>query len=202
LIRRFATIARVAATSTFALVAVQAQAANLIRDGGFETPPLGDQGFVLYETGQSLGAWTVEGEGNVAVVNTTYKEGPFAFPAKSGKQWLDLTGLRSNRGTGVVQVVDTVPFQIHVLRFSVGNVDDERPIPVFGQVSKVEVRINDQRMKIAINSDANVEQLGWRSFTLRFTPTLTRTKISFHNRDLSNDNCNGLDAVSLTSEVN
>ena len=68
-------------------------APGLIKNGGFEKPAVPMGAFVLFATGSSFSDWYVVGApGNVAVVSTTFVEGGFTFPAKSGCLCLDLTG--------------------------------------------------------------------------------------------------------------
>ena len=71
-----------------------ARAANLIKDGGFEKPPTATGSYIVYNTGQTFEQWTVVGaSGNVATVSGTFTQNGYSFPAKSGKAWLDLTGV-------------------------------------------------------------------------------------------------------------
>src|SRR5437868_10583689 len=79
--------------------AVQADAANLVKNGSFETPIVPDGGYTTYNTGDSFTGWTVVGDpGNVAVVSGDLMYCGHQFTAKKGKQLFDLTGNTNNAG--------------------------------------------------------------------------------------------------------
>jgi hypothetical protein len=86
-------------------------------NGDFETPTVPTRSFTLFATGSaSITGWTVVGPtgvGNVAIVRgnfTQFENGiNFIFPAQSGVQWLDLTGISNTPGEGVSQTVTTIP---------------------------------------------------------------------------------------------
>lgn len=199
--RRFAMFARAAALTAFAATALSAQAANLIKDGGFETPLVPVGGFTRFETGAVFGPWTVVGvPGDVAIVSTTFAQNGIAFKAKAGQQWLDLTGFASDRATGVAQTVKTVPGQSYVLTFSVGNVVD--PSNVFGSESSVDVQIDGVPLTRATYSGGVNNELRWKRFSTRFVATANRTTVAFINADPLNDNSNGLDAIALAPAAN
>lgn len=173
-----------------------ALAGSLIKDGGFEKPATPANSYVLYNTGQKFGPWTVVGAtGNVATVSTTFTQDGYSFPAKSGKAWLDLTGV-SNTPTGVAQTVKTVPGTSYTVTFWVGNVVD--PNGIFGTTSTVNVYAGSTLLTSATNSEgAGGTTQVWEKFTTSFTATATKTVVSFVNGDPSSDTNNGLDAVSM-----
>lgn len=174
------------------------QAANLLKNGGFETPLVPVGGFTGFATGQDLSKWTVVGEpGNVAVVSGSFVQSGISFIAKAGTQWLDLTGNNSNRPTGVQQSAKTVVGTTYRLTFSVGNVVDAGH--VFGAGSTVQVLLNGSPFFMAVHTAGNATSLSWKTFRVNFTATSSRTTIAFINADPLDDNSNGLDAVSLTS---
>ncbi len=192
--RRFATLARAAALTALAAAALNAHAVNLIKDGGFEAPLVPVGGFTLFEAGTVFGSWTVVGvPGDVAIVSTAFVQNGIAFKGKAGQQWLDMTGLLSDRATGVAQTVKTVPGQSYVLTFSVGNVVD--PNNVFGSESSVDVQIDGVPLTRATYSGGVNNEQRWRRFSTSFVATAKRTTIAFINADPLNDNSNGLDAV-------
>ena len=194
---RFVTLARAAALTALAAIAMSAHATNLIKDGGFETPIVPAGGFTKFITGEVFGPWTVVGvPGDVAIVSTTFVQNGIAFKARAGKQWLDLTGFLSDRASGVAQTVKTVPGQSYVLTFSVGNVVD--PTNVFGIESSVDVQIDGVPLTRATYSGGVNNELRWQRFSTSFVATAKRTTIAFINADPLNDNSNGLDAVTLT----
>ncbi|MGB8700482.1 MAG: DUF642 domain-containing protein [Thermosynechococcaceae cyanobacterium] len=179
------------------LSASAASAANLIRNGGFEQPIVPTGGFTLFGTGvTTMPHWSIVGvAGNVAIVSTTFAQSGFTFPARSGVQWLDLTGI-SNSGTGVAQTVKTTAGTTYTLGFSVGNVVNTGGI--FGTTSTVNVFINGTQVLTATNSRGiGTSRLNWKKFTTTFVATGTSTTISFINGDPSNDTLCGLDGISL-----
>ncbi len=177
----------------------QAQAANLLKDGGFEKPPAPVGGYTLYGTGQKIGPWTVVGAaGNVATLSGTFTQNGFTFPARSGQQSLDLTGT-SNTPTGVSQTVTTVPGGLYQLTFFVGNVVD--PNGIFGTTSTVNVMVDGVLLMTAVNrAGKGSTQQVWRKFTATVTAGSTPTTIAFLNGDPPNDTSCGLDAVSLVPQ--
>ena len=195
--RSIATLIRAAALTAFAATTIGAHAANLIKDGGFETPLVPAGGFTQFETGAAMGPWTVVGvTGDVAIVSATFQQNGITFNAKAGKQWLDMTGFASDRATGVAQTVKTVPGQSYTLKFAIGNVVD--PSNVFGTTSSVDVLIDGAPLIQATHTGGGGTSLSWKTFTASFTATGRRTTVSFINADPLNDNSNGLDAVTLT----
>jgi hypothetical protein len=170
---------------------------NLIRDGGFEKPAVGAGSFQGFSTGQSFSHWTVVGAtGNLAIVSGTFTQNGFSFPAKSGHQWLDLTGV-SNSATGVAQTMSTSPGSNHTLSFAVGNVYD--PTGIFGVTSTVEVFVNGSLVATDTNSrGAGSTSMVWQTFHVTFTAASASTTIQLINGDPGNDTLNGLDAVKLT----
>jgi len=179
-----------------ALAAPAAHAANLIKDGSFESPVVAPGGFDDFSTGQSFSKWTVVGvTGDVAVVSGSFTQNGITFPAKAGGQWLDLTGFLSDNATGVQQIVGTTAGQNYLLKFSVGNVVD--PNNVFGTTSTVDVFVDGVHRMSAVNAAGNATTMTWKSFRLAFAAASSQTTIAFINGDPAGDNVNGLDAVSL-----
>ena len=73
-------------------------ASNLVKTGSFEFPVVPIGGFTQFSNGQKAGPWKVVGaSGNVAIINANFTFGGFTFPAKSGVQWMDLTGAATVR---------------------------------------------------------------------------------------------------------
>jgi hypothetical protein len=173
-------------------------AANLCKDGSFEKPVVSPGGYLVFSTGQSFGGWLVVGaSGNVAPVSATFTQDGFTFPARSGKQWLDLTG-DSNTATGVSRAVPTTAGTSYSLSFAVGNIYD--PGGIFGTTSTVHVLVNGTQILAATNTlgKGSTTQV-WKRFATTFTATGSSTTISFINGDPSTDTSNGLDAVKLVA---
>jgi hypothetical protein len=173
-----------------------ASAANLIRNGSFESPALAS-GFALFSTGSTaLKNWKIVGAaGNLATVSGTFAQNGFTFPSKSGANWLDLTGL-TNTATGIEQIVKTEVGKQYRLTFFVGNLVN--PTGIFGSTSTVDVVIDDAEVFSAVNRRlAGATQLTWKKFAVTFTADAVTTKIAFINGDPVNDTANALDAILL-----
>lgn len=176
--------------------AVGAASPNLIANGSFEQPVVAAGSYVLLSKGQSFPGWKVDGAaGNVAPISGSYGRSGLAFVARTGKQWLDLTGL-TNRRTGILQTVRSSPGARYLLRFWVGNVVDRGG--GFGVTSTVLVLVDGRRVMAARNTaGAGARAQAWRQFTVPITARSRTTTIAFLNGDAPTDNSNGLDGVSL-----
>jgi hypothetical protein len=182
------------------LLGSAAHGATLIRNGSFELPVVPAGGYETFSPGQAFPGWSVVGApGDVGVVSGTFTQNGFDFPARAGRQWLDLTGL-SQTATGVAQTVRTTPGAAYTLVFFVGNLVN--PTGIFGVSSTVNVLVNGTQVFSATNSRGTGQtKMVWQKFTTTITATSSRTTISFVNGDLSGDTLNGLDAVSLIPET-
>jgi Protein of unknown function (DUF642) len=175
--------------------------ADLIANGSFETtsPVVPAGSFNLYTPGQTgLTGWTIVGGSgtNIAVVNGTFTEAGISFPAESGSNWVDLTGLVSNSSEGVAQTIATNIGDSYTLTFWVGNVDS--PSTGFGVTSTADVSANSTSLGAFTNNCTTcTTTLAWEQFSNTFTATSTSTTLTFLNGDPTNDNSNGLDNVSL-----
>ena len=167
---------------------------SLIVNGGFEEPVVRPGGYVTYRPGQAFTGWQVIGpSGGVSPISGSYTHSGIRFVAREGQQWLDLTGPSASTGVGVQQTVQSTPGQVYDLAFWVGNVSAGG----FGTTSTVEVFVDGQSLGLARNDQTIPGQQGWGLFKMQVTATGNRTTVAFVNRDPSNDNSNGLDAVSL-----
>ncbi len=172
-------------------------AANLLTDGGFEKPVVPSKSYDVFSTGQTFSKWTVVGAtGDVGIVSGAFTQNGFTFPAKSGNQFVDLTGL-TQTATGLSQTVPTVAAAKYKLVFWIGNVYD--PGGIFGVSSTVKVLVNGRHVFSATNSAQSTTQV-WQKFSTMITATSKRTKIALVNGDPPNDTNNGLDAVELLAQ--
>ena len=130
--------------------------------------------------------------GNVAPISGAYQKNGLAFNARSGAQWLDMTGL-SNNATGVQQTVRTRPGQRYALTFYVGNVSGRG----FGTTSAIELFVAGKSVGSFRNDTVIAGAQHWRAMRFSFTATTNATSIAFLNRDVASDQSNGLDDVSL-----
>jgi hypothetical protein len=167
---------------------------NLVANGGFEDPGVREGAYVTYRPGQSFTGWQVIGpSGGVSPISGGYTHSGIRFVAREGKQWLDLTGPSASTGVGVQQTVQVTPGQLYDLAFWVGNVSAGG----FGNVSTVEGFVDGQSLGLARNDQFIPGQQGWGQFNMQVTATGNTMTLAFVNRDPSNDNSNGLDAVTL-----
>ena len=166
--------------------------ANLITNGSFETPLVPVGGFTNFGSGSTLiTGWTVVGP-EVSIVNGTFTQSGFSFPAEDGNQWLDLTGDGSNSLEGVQQTVSTTPGTHYDLSFFIGNVSGG----IFGTTSTAGVKVNGVSVASPTNGTSGTT-LTWEKFDVLFTATGATTMIEFDNLDPGTDNSNGLDNVDL-----
>ena len=168
---------------------------NLIRDGGFELPKVEVGTYDLFSAGQRFSAWKVVGKGNVAPISGKYVSEDLTFPAQSGRQWLDLTGVTNSR-EGVQQTIHTTTGTTYTLRFAVGNQD--HPHGIYGVKSTIDVFIDGRPFLVATNHIDNGSKVQvWEFFTHQFTAASDKTTLRFMNGDGPNDNTNGLDTASV-----
>jgi hypothetical protein len=178
-------------------IALPARAAgNLIKDGSFEIPAVPVGGFTLFPAGAQFNGWTVIGTGNVGIFSGEYTQDGFSFPAKKGKQWLDLTG-NINAISGVQRTIKTVPGSAYELTLFVGNIVDTAG--GLGTRSKVDVLVDGEPLTSFTNKGgADDMALTWRKFTAEFTAEHANTTITFMNGDAANDGSNGIDGISVS----
>jgi Protein of unknown function (DUF642) len=185
-----------------------AYSAPLLTNGDFETPIVPVGSFTLFTPpSTSITGWTVVGNpGTVAIVSRTFtqfeKGIDFSFPAHSGVQWLDLTGISNTPGEGISQTVTTIPGHAYRVSFFVGNVSD--PGGIFGTTSTVNVQVDGSTIFTAQNSmvppivpEINQRML-YQQFTTTFVASSTSTALAFLNGDAANDTANALDNITLT----
>ena len=175
----------------------QARAANLIKDGGFETPPTPMGAYIAYEPGQTIGKWLVTGSGNVATGNS-YNEGGVLWVAHHGKAFMDLTGTCDcGADSGVSQTFKTQPGTTYKLTFWVGNTVIEGQ----GSTSTIDVTLDSKKLLRATNKlGKGSPKEVWMKFSTTFVAKTSATILNFANGDPSGDEQNGLDDVSVVAE--
>ena len=176
--------------------AFPASAANLVQNGSFEVPVQAEGDFQLINSGQSFKGWTVVGSGNIGIFSGAYTENGVTFPARKGKQWLDLTG-NQNKASGIQQDIATVPGKTYTLSLFVGNVNDKDN--GLGVRSTVDLHI-DGTPVASFTNRAGRGQLTqvWKKFSTEFVAQNASTRIEFFNGDPPDDADNGVDGVSVT----
>jgi len=175
--------------------ALPAHAANLVENGSFEDPVQANGDFQLIGSGQSFQGWKVVGSGNIGIFSGEYTEGGVAFPAKKGKQWLDLTG-NQNKASGIQQDIVTTPGKTYAVSFYIGNVNQKGSD--LGIKSTVDLHIDGTDVASFTNK-AGKGQLTqvWKKFSTEFVAQNSSTRIEFFNGDPPDDAENGLDGVSV-----
>jgi hypothetical protein len=104
------------------LLASNGANAELVVNGGFETPPTGAPNFLTVNPGAEPPGfgWSVT-TGNVEIVRQGYVggSGPFNGPAYESDQWLDLDGYPS--AGAISQTLSTTPGALYSLNFAYAN---------------------------------------------------------------------------------
>ena len=170
------------------------RAANLVSNGGFEEPDIGDdgggEGFWTFKPGEPLGAWNVE-SGNIDLVA---RAGRFGWQQIEGGQSVDLAG---SPGAGVIyQDLATVPGQQYLLRFALSG----NPVANIPTVKAVEVHWGDTLVDTPTFdiTGRSVQDMGWtyREYTL--TAPADTTRLRFLS-PISTDGGAVIDDVSVTA---
>lgn len=169
--------------------------ANLIVDGGFETPVLAPGTGVLFSPGSTFGGpggWLALGDPGlgpqIGILRSEASEpgnGVTAFNAHSGFNSTDLTGVY-NRGPslGIQQSLTTAIGQAYTLSFYVGTVT-----PTFGPNAQsfyhdpatIDVSINAATRLHFTNNNRTNGFINWQQFSVGFTATSGTTTIAFLN---------------------
>jgi hypothetical protein len=183
-------------------LSIPAQAANLITNGGFESP--GGAGSAVLGAGFNLDGWTVTGDSGNSVfyLKNDYVEPGITFPSHGGDFSVDLTGAGNTSPLdGVFQNVATTIGSRYKLTFWIGNQASfgGASSTFYSTASTAGLWINDVLAGDFTNADETSATVNWQQFTYGFTATSASTKIAFLNNTPVIDNYLGLDDVSLTA---
>jgi len=184
-----------------------ATAANLIHDGGFESPVVPAGSYTIFGVGQKIDRWTVVGNDpgtqpfGVSLMSGTYTQDGITFNARSGSQYLNLRNVAGGAGAlstaGVEQTVALVPGSKYVLSFWLGSGFDPGTEGETGAMSRVDVFLDGVLTMSAIQpGKANSSSQSWKQFSLAFTATTNMTSITFMNPTWQTTNV-GLDDIEL-----
>jgi len=182
------------------LMGAPAQAVNLIVDGDFENPSLGGPGFLVVNSGNTVGAWQVGNDPNYGTGNNVTLEHfpalPQFFPwltAHGGLQYLDLTGVANQPGSLCEQVVPTIPGQYYTLSYWAGSANSPNhtfPITITALVIDHISSVTLATDNFTTTAAPNFQEVAWE---LRALPvvqaTSTLTRIRFRNSFSSQDAC-------------
>ncbi len=189
--------------------AASAHAANLVTDGGFESPVVPAGGFeccpIFYTVGQTFGpGWTVVGSasGNIALSNNTeflVNSSPFFYlTTEEGSQSVDLTGGTDNGSpTGVEQVIATTAGTTYAVTFYVGSINNAG-YSASGNASVI-LKINGTAVLTATNSNSSGTVPNWQLFTYNFTAAGASTTLDFINNTAAGAGLAGLDNVQVNA---
>ena len=165
---------------------------STVSNPSFEFPDAPAGSYTEFSGGANFGGWSVTGT-SVAVVDETFQEPGYAYPAAAGSQWLDLSGSSAGNG-GVTQVVDLSPSTQYTLSWSIGNVSGG----ALGTDSSVLLFIDGQRVRRTTNSQDGTT-MDWQRFSQDFVPSGSATQFEFRTDDPTNDQVNGLDDIRLVA---
>jgi hypothetical protein len=173
--------------ATVAWFCAAAQAANLIKDGGFEYPQVQAGSYSTLAPGEKLGEWSVIASAAVSpcpqlLVNTGYRQDGIAFTARSGNQWLDLGDIRgascyNAASEGIQQTVATTPGAAYTLTFWVGSIYD--PKIKFTEMPRIYAFANGNLLTSTVVFGLPGSSQQWKQYTASFTAASDRTTISF-----------------------
>jgi hypothetical protein len=201
---RLAAILATAALS-LALSGSPAKAAELITDGGFESPVVGpgglNSGYQNFLVGQTIGgAWTVIGSPGFSVSIVPHDEtgdNGVMYTSAVGNQSLDLTGSTdSGAPTGVEQAITTTPGQLYSLSFYLGDLNNAG-FSHNGAASVI-IKLNGTLFQTVNNNGPSGLSVNWVQEAFTFTATGPTTTLDFINNTAAGVAVNGLDQVSVT----
>jgi choice-of-anchor C domain-containing protein len=168
------------------------RAANLVANGSFEEPDIGDgggAGFSVFGAGQTIGPWVVEAN-NVDVVGSA---GVFAWQQIDGRQSVDMAG---SPGAGIIyQDLATVPGQQYRLRFALSG----NPVANIPTVKAVEIYWGDTLVDMPtfdITGHSSSE-MGWGYIEYNLTAPTDTTRLRFVS-PIDTDGGAVIDDVSVT----
>lgn len=180
------------------LVSLSVSVSNLVKNGSFEKPVVPDGGGVFFNPGDQFQGWRVVGSGgNIGLNSGDLVFCNHNFPAKKGKQWLDLTGNADNgSAVGVQQSIATTPGATYLLSLYVGNIVDAGGI--CGTTSTVNVVIDGMSVASFTNKAGKGDTQEWKKFSTEFVAQNAKTTLALLNGDPGGDFDNGLDGISVT----
>lgn len=181
----------------FALVPTSASAANLVINGGFESPAVASGGFSTFAGGSGLLGWSVAGS-NVVLIDTAYTEGGLVFNPNGGTSSVDLTGVANTGPANALQQSIDTETGLYRLTFYVGNASPTgQNGAVYSLASTINLSINGGAVMAFTNGDNTPFRINWKRFDVDFA-AIGPTTLTFSNGTPLGDNFAGLDDVSVT----
>ena len=178
--------------------------ANLLFNGDFESPVIGNGSLSIQPTGSAgITNWIVTGAACnancVLILDTNYTEpsnvGTIDFNSHGGLQSLDITGGGNTTDGGVQQTVNLNIASNYTLSFWVGNMDDRASS--YASAGSLRLFLNGADQGSFTNTLSTNNANNWAQFTLNFTATQVSNTIQFVNNNNPADNFAGLDDVFL-----
>jgi hypothetical protein len=169
--------------------------ANLITNGGFETPVVGSGGNMQFLSGSSgLTGWTIGGT-DVYLLDTGFTFNGVTFNSHSGNQALDITGVGNSGANTISQTIATVIGTSYTLSFWLGNAHGT--IPAYSLASSVSLSVTGLGNMAFTNAAITLNAVNWALQTLTFTASSSSTTLTFTNTTPTADGYAGLDDITL-----
>lgn len=184
--------------SVVALSALVASAqANLIQNGGFESPLVTPGGYSQYNSGDTFdGGWVVGGH-DIDLVSSTYAESGIVFNSNSGLASIDLTGGGNTGANSVSQIIPTSTGMRYTISFYVGRAQSSTTSSYTGPAS-ILLSVGDVNQTFT-NSNVLDGGIQWTLFTTSFVAQGSSTTVTFTNQTTGISNLAGLDDVNVTA---
>lgn len=216
---RRSSLSRLAMTVALVGGLAGAAQAQIVTNGGFESPVVTPGGFALYGAGSgALTGWSVgvANPNDVLLHSTTYTEpgNGVTFNAGAGLQSLDITGNgNTGPGTQISQVLTTVAGQLYDLNFLLGHASGitgplgllyDPAIAAAVRVQLVDVATSTVLADVVkTNGGVSAGAINWADQLVRFTATGTSTTLRFITAAPTGGptppNYSGLDSVAVTA---
>jgi len=188
--------------ATNVLVPTVVRPANLINDGGFESPTVSGGSCSKFTVGQAIGNWIVVGDEfgiGVRLTSGTFQANGITFNSHSGGRFLNLSS-EGDQSAGVEQTVSTSSGKNYVLSFWAGSVFDSTGDGVYGSygtMSKMDVFINGVWLtSVAQPGVAGSSSQSWNQYSVKFKATSNTTTVTILGTVMASNNI-GLDDVQL-----
>lgn len=171
--------------------------ANLIQNGGFESPVIVGSTYQIFATSNFLPGWTWAGPGDGLLLRNDYTEaaGQWLFPPYEGNNSVDMTGPGWTGNNEIYQDIPTTPGVEYLLSWALGNQDDSLgPYPDASRIMPLidGVQLNGLNPSYGFSGGNSVR---WLQVSTTFTATNSITRLTFRNTTPSTDSYAGLDDV-------
>lgn len=187
-----------ASISSLFVLAATSQA-NLIQNGGFESPVVTPGSYIQYNAGDTFtGGWVVGGH-DVDLVSSTYAEAGIVFNSNSGLASVDLTGGGNSGANSVSQTIPTSTGMRYAVSFYVGRAQSTVTGDYSGPASISMTLLVNNTTQTFTNSNVLSGGIEWTLFTTSFVAQGSSTTLTFTNQTSGASNFAGLDDVDVTA---